>query len=617
MKNLRTLIAAGALASVCAGAPAFAQSTIDPTKPQNGLPYQASVIRNNFQAAANDINALYASLTSAETCSFGTAAPSSPTSGRCWIDSSTSTWRIKIYDGVTSQWVLANSIDSVNSLLMPQVGGGVVPTLASAATVDLGSVTPAAVIVSGSVGITSFGSAAATGSLKFVSFSGSPTLTNSSNLQLPGGANRTMAAGQSLIAVYLGSGQWLVEAPGSIAGPATSVVGNAATWADTIGSTLADSGVALRNNAVATDFSQAYQALFMDGTYTGSGTGPYAEISVADTAGDSTAGTALSALRIDHHIASGASAGNRNAFAPVLSYDATVPGTDGTLTFYAASFPQAYYRANGGGDAVTYRSDAYASNCLTQLENGATYWSHATCGEFDISVQTGASVKYKSILSLASVNSDAVKGVSQDAMLEFVTDATTTARFDTGIMFGRPDAVWPIDTTTGTLIGVSAGVSAGALWGIDFNNVAFDASGGAFRSPGFSIDKFGNGSSATFGMSSTFPSLLFVSSTASTKERIANDATGNLLFQINTAVSGDFSTNNLAIAIAPSGAVAIGTSTFTPNVNLDVAGTLRVTQASPAAADACAAGQIVGDANYLYTCSASGAWKRVAVTGGY
>lgn len=32
---------------------------------------------------------------------------------------------------------------------------------------------------------------------------------------------------------------------------------------------------------------------------------------------------------------------------------------------------------------------------------------------------------------------------------------------------------------------------------------------------------------------------------------------------------------------------------------------------------ACSAGQIVGDANYLYTCASSGVWKRVAMTGGY
>lgn len=44
---------------------------------------------------------------------------------------------------------------------------------------------------------------------------------------------------------------------------------------------------------------------------------------------------------------------------------------------------------------------------------------------------------------------------------------------------------------------------------------------------------------------------------------------------------------------------------------------LVITQASPAAADACVAGQLVADTGFLYTCAATGTWKRVAVTGGY
>lgn len=39
--------------------------------------------------------------------------------------------------------------------------------------------------------------------------------------------------------------------------------------------------------------------------------------------------------------------------------------------------------------------------------------------------------------------------------------------------------------------------------------------------------------------------------------------------------------------------------------------------ASPAAADACTAGRIVWDASYLYVCTATGVWKRAAITGGY
>jgi len=41
------------------------------------------------------------------------------------------------------------------------------------------------------------------------------------------------------------------------------------------------------------------------------------------------------------------------------------------------------------------------------------------------------------------------------------------------------------------------------------------------------------------------------------------------------------------------------------------------TTGSPASADAGTAGTIAWDASYLYVCTASGAWKRVALTGGY
>ncbi len=39
--------------------------------------------------------------------------------------------------------------------------------------------------------------------------------------------------------------------------------------------------------------------------------------------------------------------------------------------------------------------------------------------------------------------------------------------------------------------------------------------------------------------------------------------------------------------------------------------------ASPAAADACTAGRIVWDASYVYVCTATGVWKRSALTGSY
>jgi hypothetical protein len=41
------------------------------------------------------------------------------------------------------------------------------------------------------------------------------------------------------------------------------------------------------------------------------------------------------------------------------------------------------------------------------------------------------------------------------------------------------------------------------------------------------------------------------------------------------------------------------------------------TSESPASGDACDAGEITWDASYIYICTASGAWKRAALTGGY
>lgn len=79
---------------------AYAASTANPTLPQSGLPYQSSPIRNNFQALINDVDAL-------QTCNAAATAPSAPTTGYCWLDTSggNGSWVYRIYDGITSTWV--------------------------------------------------------------------------------------------------------------------------------------------------------------------------------------------------------------------------------------------------------------------------------------------------------------------------------------------------------------------------------------------------------------------------------------------------------------------------------------------------------------------------------
>lgn len=83
--------------------------------------------------------------------------------------------------------------------------------VASASTVDLGAVVGRFVDVTGTTTITSFGTVAA-GIWRIVTFTGALTLThNATSLILPGGANITTAAGDSMVAESLGSGNWKIH----------------------------------------------------------------------------------------------------------------------------------------------------------------------------------------------------------------------------------------------------------------------------------------------------------------------------------------------------------------------------------------------------------------------
>jgi uncharacterized cupin superfamily protein len=83
-------------------------------------------------------------------------------------------------------------------------------TIASAATTDLGSVREQAITISGVTPITSFGSTAPTGALKFCRLSGAIMLTNGASLILPEGQNLQGADGDAFLARHEGSGVWRV-----------------------------------------------------------------------------------------------------------------------------------------------------------------------------------------------------------------------------------------------------------------------------------------------------------------------------------------------------------------------------------------------------------------------
>jgi hypothetical protein len=118
-------------------------------------------------------------------------------------------------DAINLTQDLANATSAANTavaaLNLGQGGVGAQSSLASGATTDLGTIASHNVFVTGTTTITSFGSTAALAfPLYEVTFQGILTLTNGASLVIPGGANITTAANDSLTALYLGSGAWQV-----------------------------------------------------------------------------------------------------------------------------------------------------------------------------------------------------------------------------------------------------------------------------------------------------------------------------------------------------------------------------------------------------------------------
>lgn len=183
----------------------------------NGVVYAVKVA--NYTALANDNNAVHR-YTATATVSLTAAA----TLGSGWH------YTI-IADGadITIDPNGAETIDGAATLVIPNgsaariIGNGtafftektIVPlqpfgTVASAATTDIGAVTSQNVTVTGTTTITSFGTVAA-GTFRRLRFSGILTLThNGTSLILPNASNILTAAGDTLEAVSLGSGNWVV-----------------------------------------------------------------------------------------------------------------------------------------------------------------------------------------------------------------------------------------------------------------------------------------------------------------------------------------------------------------------------------------------------------------------
>lgn len=138
-----------------------------------------------------------------------TACSGASLAGQLWLNTTTSPYVLSMYDGTS--WLPFGTVDNVNHRWTPPLGGGT-NTVASAATTDLCTSIPQAyVVVSGTTGISSFGSACVTGTMKVLRFSSAGVVLtyNATSMILPTAVNITTQAGDTAFLVSLGGGNWI------------------------------------------------------------------------------------------------------------------------------------------------------------------------------------------------------------------------------------------------------------------------------------------------------------------------------------------------------------------------------------------------------------------------
>lgn len=229
---------------------------------------QHDLILDNGSGAAfrGDANNALAALGSSMK---GPNAPPAPLAGMMWLDDDTpsaSIWTLKMYDG--ADWIEIGRLNITTNIFTVAEGSFAPVDIASAATTDIGASASPNVRITGTTGITSFGTVAA-GTRRFLSFAAALTLThNATSLIMPGLANITTAANDTAVARSLGSGNWIIESYtraagnivvplGSAAAPSVSFSGDADTGAFSPGANrlqLATNGVA--RHEIAADGSQ-------------------------------------------------------------------------------------------------------------------------------------------------------------------------------------------------------------------------------------------------------------------------------------------------------------------------------------------------------------------------
>lgn len=213
-KRLKKWLAAGAVFGAASAIGLVVASQSNLWSPITGT-VSGLALTQNLNSALDAVN----------TCNSGASAPTNqgpppgpgvPSLGNCWLN--TTTGAVQYFDG--TGWLTFGYIDATNHVFTPVVGGNASTSVTAATTTNLCGASGAAptgtfltITSAGGTSITGFGSNCAVGQVKILVFAGAspPSLAyDAAQMILPGGATKQTVAGDTAVAVYLGSGNWRV-----------------------------------------------------------------------------------------------------------------------------------------------------------------------------------------------------------------------------------------------------------------------------------------------------------------------------------------------------------------------------------------------------------------------
>lgn len=173
-------------------------------------------------------------------------------------------------------------------------------------------------------------------------------------------------------------------------------------------------------------------------------------------------------LNVSHTFGGTAINSGRNAVGAHLHMVAATSATN-PYRYYSAVNAVADTSVNDGGTALSPKGYLYGVGGVARLKTGATYWSSAIAGDFELSCQTGTSVAIKAGCAVLEWPDDAVAGTLVDT-LYWGTKASTAIGMTTGVLFDDSGGGFPI-IAGGTVFKATGAGTPTVGHGIDFRGI--------------------------------------------------------------------------------------------------------------------------------------------------